>query len=193
MGQKICAILQAFHLLNGSDFTKPFFGRSKINSFKKLLAKSESMDSMSSMNTDHVDIEKVTHFVLHVINKNHLEMYVGKGEKKCAPTKSLPPDQKSLTMKILPAHLGSHSWVNCLYCNYQSLDLLSNGWIFVDGALQPFWYERALLASEGQIQSYLREKSEVLRGILQENDEIDENLTDNDEDVVSDNESESNE
>ena len=78
-------------------------------------------------------------------------------------------------------------------CNYQSLDPLSNGWIFVDGALQPLWYEGALLSSKGQIQSYLWEESEVLRGILRENDEIDENLTDNDDDVVSDNESESDE
>ena len=65
--EKICAILPAFHSVTGSDFTKPFFGRSKINSFKKLLSKPESMDLMSSMNTDHVDIEKVTYFVLHVI------------------------------------------------------------------------------------------------------------------------------
>ena len=79
MGQKICAILQAFHLLNGSDFTKPFFGRSKINSFKKLLSKPESMDLMSSMNTDHVDIEKVTYFVLHVIY-NRLEREKSPGD-----------------------------------------------------------------------------------------------------------------
>ena len=67
LGEKICAILPAFHSLTGSDFTKPFFGRSKINSFKKLLSKPESIDLMSSVNADHVDIEKVTHFVLHVI------------------------------------------------------------------------------------------------------------------------------
>ena len=68
------------------------------------------MDLMSSMNTDHVDIVKVTYFVLHVINNrrnHHLEsrvsmLYVGKGKiKKFAPTKSLPPDHKSLTMKTL--------------------------------------------------------------------------------------------
>ena len=33
----------------------------------------------------------------------------------------------------------------------------------------------------------------MLRGILRENDEIDENLTDNDDDIVSDNERESGE
>ena len=62
-----CAILPEFHSLTGFDFTKPFFGKSKINSFEKLLVKPESMDLMSSMNTDHADIEKVTGFVLHVI------------------------------------------------------------------------------------------------------------------------------
>ena len=32
-----------------------------------MLSKPESMDLMSSINTVHVDIDKVTHFVLHVI------------------------------------------------------------------------------------------------------------------------------
>ena len=68
------------------------------------------------------------------------------------PTKSLPPDQKSLTMKILRAHLVSYNWVNCLDCNYQLLDPLSNGWIFVDGAVQPLRYEESSLHSEKQIQ-----------------------------------------
>ena len=67
MREKICAILPAFHSLTGSHFTKPFFGRSKINSSKKLLSKPESINLMSSMNTDDVDIAKVTYFVLHVI------------------------------------------------------------------------------------------------------------------------------
>ena len=80
----------------------------------------------------------------------------------------------------------NYGWVNCLDCNYQSLDPVSNGWIFVDGALQPLWYERASLPSEQQIQNYLREESEVLRGFLQDSEEIDENLTDDDDDAVSD-------
>ena len=103
----------------------------------------------------------------------------------------MPPDQKPLTMKTLRAHLVSHSRVSCLDCDYQSLDSLSNGWIFVDGALQLLWYEGASLPRKEQIQNYLREESKVLRGILQDSEEIDENLTDDDDDVVSDNESES--
>ena len=72
-------------------------------------------------------------------------------------------------MKILRAHLVSHSLVNCLDYSYQSLDPLSNGWIFVDGALQPLWYEGASLNGEEQVQNNLQEKSEVLRGIFQDN------------------------
>ena len=88
-------------------------------------------------------------------------------------------------MKILRAHLVSHSWVNCLDCNYQSLDPLSIGWIFVTAALQPLWYKKASLPSEEQIQNYLREESEVLGGILQGREEIDENLTDDDDESES--------
>ena len=81
---------------------------------------------MSSMNTDYDDVEKVTYFVLHVIyNCPKRETSPGDIEKakkrKFAPTKPLQPDQKSLTMKILRAHLVSHSWVNCLDCNSQSV------------------------------------------------------------------------
>ena len=70
---------------------------------------------MSSMNTDHVNIEQVTYFMLHVIarnERNHLEIVAMRccmlekaKKKKFAPAKSLMPDQKSLTMKILRAHL----------------------------------------------------------------------------------------
>ena len=42
-----------------------------------------------------------------------------KKKKKFAATKSLLPDQKSLTIKIFGTHLVSHSWVNCLDYNYQ--------------------------------------------------------------------------
>ena len=66
------------------------------------------------MNTDHVNIEQVTYFMLHVIarsERNHLEIVamrccmLEKAKKKFALAKSLMPDQKSLTMKILRAHL----------------------------------------------------------------------------------------
>ena len=55
LGEKTCAIPQAFDSLTGSDFTKPFFERSEINSFKILLSKPECMDLMSPMSTDKFD------------------------------------------------------------------------------------------------------------------------------------------
>ena len=109
-----------------------------------MLSEPESIDLMSSMNTDDGDIEKATYFVLNVIyNRPKQEksprdpmLYVGKGEEKKVCTYEITAARsKSFTMKILRAHLVSHSWINCLDCNYQLLDPLSNGWIFVDGAL----------------------------------------------------------
>ena len=36
LGNDICQVLLCFHALTGSDFTNPFFGRSKIQSFRKM-------------------------------------------------------------------------------------------------------------------------------------------------------------
>ena len=58
-----------------------------------MLSNPESMDLMSSMSTDHVDIEKVKYFVLHMIynclkwekspgESCYAMLYVGKGEKE---------------------------------------------------------------------------------------------------------------
>ena len=200
MGEKICSILPAFHSLTGSDFTKPFFRRLKINNFRKLLAKPESMDLMPSMNTDHVDIEKVTYFALHVIyncpkrDKSPTSLYDAvcwKRRKRKVCTYKITVTRSKVFNYENIASTFSRIWINCLDSNYQSLDPLSNGWIFLDGALQLLGYDGASLTSEEQIQNYLREASEVLRDILQNSEEIGENLTDDDDDVVSDNESES--
>ena len=39
LGQEVCTILLPFHSLTGTDFTNPFFGRTKVTAFKKLLQK----------------------------------------------------------------------------------------------------------------------------------------------------------
>ena len=98
--EKICAILPAFHSVTGSDFTKPFFGRSKINSFKKLLSKPESNESM---NTDHVDMEKVMYFVLHVIyNRPKREKSPGNIAMRCCMLEKAKK-KKVCTYKITAA------------------------------------------------------------------------------------------
>lgn len=59
------ATLPTFYALGGAIFTKQFGGRSKIICFK-LLSKAENVDLMSSMDSDHADIEKETHFMLYI-------------------------------------------------------------------------------------------------------------------------------
>lgn len=66
--EKICGILPAFHAWTGSDLTKVFYGKSKIDSFKILPSKIENVDLISSMSSYYADIEKITHFMLHIVN-----------------------------------------------------------------------------------------------------------------------------
>ena len=79
-------------------------------------------------------------------------LFVGKGSKrKFASTKALPPDEKSLHMKILRANLVSDSWVNCLHPNYQYLDPLQYGWKMENGALEPLWYTGSALPNKDEL------------------------------------------
>ena len=108
-----------------------------------------------------------------------------KAKKKVCTYKITATRSRVFNYENIASTFSSHNWVNCLDCNYQSLDPLSIGWIFVTAALQPLWYKEASLPSEEQIQNYLREESEVLGGILQGREEIDENLTDDDDESES--------
>ena len=79
-------------------------------------------------------------------------LFVGKGSKrKFASTKSLPPDQKSLEMKILRANLISHSWINCTNGQYEQLDPCSYGYKVENGICVPLWFAGDALPSEEDI------------------------------------------
>ena len=67
LGEKICAILPVFHWLTSSDFKKPFFGRSKINSFKKMIFKPEYGFNVIHEYWPWWHRESNVYFVLHVI------------------------------------------------------------------------------------------------------------------------------
>ena len=43
VGAEICEILPFFHALTGSDYTNPFFKRTKVQSFKRMVAAPSSM------------------------------------------------------------------------------------------------------------------------------------------------------
>ena len=50
-GVSICKILPFFHALTGSDFSKTFYRRSKIQSFKKMLNQPSAINLLSSLAT----------------------------------------------------------------------------------------------------------------------------------------------
>ena len=66
-GQEICDILPSFHALTGSDYTNPFFNRSKIQSFRKMLKTPNSHKLLQTMSSGTVDVSEVTNFILHII------------------------------------------------------------------------------------------------------------------------------
>ena len=51
-GESLCKILSSFHALTGSDFTKTFYRRSKIQSFKKMLTQPLAINLLSSLVTE---------------------------------------------------------------------------------------------------------------------------------------------
>ena len=124
LGEEICDILPCFHTLTGSDYTNPFIGRTKIQSFKRMISSPSSIFLLTSMKSQDVDISAVTKFVLQVIynrpkkektpgESRYQMLFTGKGsKKKFSSTKSIPPDQSSMKMKMLRSTFVSHTMVN---------------------------------------------------------------------------------
>ena len=170
LGEDICKILLAFHSLTGSDFTFPFFGRSKTNAFKKMIRTPESHRLLSSIQSGQPNIKDVTNFVLHIIYNRPLkektpgearynmmmqkkkQQKEGKKKKKTT-TKDLPPDQSSLKMKILRASFYAHCMSSCLDPNYIPLDASLYAWRYIDEEKkwEPVWYEGNPLPSPDEV------------------------------------------
>ena len=109
---------------SGSDFINPFFGRSKIKDFKKILEIPKSHKLLLSLLSGQPNIEEVTNFVVHIdhnrpckeksLGESHYNMLKikwktdKKKEKKYNTSKDLPPDQSSLKMKN-PSSIICHS------------------------------------------------------------------------------------
>ena len=130
--------LPAFHTLTDSDFTKPFFNRSKIQPFKKVLRISNSHQLLLSLPSGEPNISEATDFLLmlyiigHWKKKTTGEWSYNRLLKKKKQTKSkkkkynlsmdLPPDHSSLKMKISRASFVAHCMSHCLNTNYVPLD-----------------------------------------------------------------------
>ena len=112
LGNDICNVLPAFHALTGPDFTRTFYRRSKIQSFKKLMKTPSKADLLRSLQTENAIVSEVIDFVIHIIynRQNHERtpgdsryamLFVKRRNKKVfASTKTVILDMDSLTMKI---------------------------------------------------------------------------------------------
>ena len=67
LGNDICNALPAFHALTGSDFTRTFYRRFKIQSLKKLMKTPSKADLLRSLQTENATVSEVTDFVIHII------------------------------------------------------------------------------------------------------------------------------
>ena len=156
LGRNICNILPCFHTLTGSDYTFPFYYRSKITVLRNMLKVTGSHELLESMLTDTPNVEKLTEFVLRIVyNRPAKEKTLGdarynmiktkkkdsKGQKKFPTSKSLPPDHSSLKMKILRSTYFSHIMSRCLDANYVPLDSSLYGFRKVNDIWEPVWYE----------------------------------------------------
>ena len=169
LGKDICNILPAFHALTGSDYTNPFYRRSKIQSFKKLFKLQSKCSLLQSLMTGNANVEDVISFIIHIIYNRPLRertpgdaryamLFVKQGsKKKFASTKSLPPDYKSLVQKVMRANFVAYGWSNCLYGGFDQPDPLLYGWKYEDETLLPVWYEGSALPNNEEILSYFDE------------------------------------
>ena len=67
-------------------------------------------------------------------------LFVKKWKKKVfVQTKQLPPDERSMCMKILRANYISYGWENCLNQHFEIPNPLEYGWKICDGKLVPNW------------------------------------------------------
>ena len=157
LGTEICSILLAFHVLTGSDFTNPFYGRTKVTAFKKLQQKKVYCSKLESLGSESVNFDEIVDFILHIIyNRPLKEKTPGesrhsmlltakktKNGKKYPSSRAIVPDVKSLKMKILRANFITNCMINCCNNNYVPLDPAEYGWEWNPSDLnwQPIWYE----------------------------------------------------
>ena len=91
-----------------------------------MLTQPLAKDLLSSLATVRVEVAQIIDFVLHIVynlpkrektpgESKYAMLFVKKGKKKVfIQTKQLPPDKRSLRMKLLRANYISYGWENCL-------------------------------------------------------------------------------
>ena len=153
-----------------------------------------------SLSSTNANLEDVIDFVLHVIyNRPYSETSPGesryamlfKGKKELRTFNSLqilPPDSKSLKMKILRANYMTYVMSNCLNPNFVNLNPLDYGWQLEDSNLVPIWYLGDPLPSNDELKSKSNENDFEVESSSKSNESI--NYSDESDDEIYDNLSE---
>ena len=98
LGEDVCEVLPAFHVLTASDYTSSFFGKTKYSCFKRMIAHPESCSSLKSLNHRNANIEEVIEFVLRIIyNRPKSEKTLGDARYNMLFVKSKDKKKFALT------------------------------------------------------------------------------------------------
>ena len=140
LGPELCECLPAFHVVTGSDYTQPFFGRSKFQIFRKVQKNLHMLTLLSTLGSSEPNLDEVVDFVLHVVynrpkkektpgESRYAMLFHHKAKKRVlTPLQRLVPDKSSLKCAILRMNHVTHGMVNCLNPTYSQLDPLLHGW-----------------------------------------------------------------
>ena len=102
LGPEICPILPCFHALTGSDYTFPFYFRSKIQVLMKMLAMSNSHLLLQSMLTETPVIADVVDFVLRIVyNRPKKGKTLGESRYIMMTSKMKKKDEKIKTCHLM--------------------------------------------------------------------------------------------
>ena len=204
LGENVCTVLPAFHVLTGSDYTSTFFGKTKLTCFKRMISRPETCQLLGSLSTPHANIDEVSEFVLRVIyNRPRKEKTLGdarynmlflkgKGKnKKYASTKALPPDANSLSLKVQRDNYVTMGYVNCMNPYYVPPPATSYAWEEHDNLLYPVWTVGPPIPDIAQTpeRTTISENRDIIESIQEETDEndIDTDIKEEDEEDDSDN------
>ena len=67
LGEDVCEVLPAFHILTVGDYTSSVFGKRKYTCFKRMIVHPESSSLLKPLNHPNANIGEVIEFVLRII------------------------------------------------------------------------------------------------------------------------------
>ena len=88
---EICEILPCFHALTGSDYTNPFFQRTKVQSFTWMVVVPSSVSLFSSIKLEDVDIPAAIKFILQIIYNRPTSRFIFVNKMTHTSEPALPP------------------------------------------------------------------------------------------------------